>query len=185
MREDDDRCARRQPADVLFHPFELVVAELGETGGFETGREVEDVDQCDEMHASVIEAIPASAFCALAVAVQIRLAVVGVGDIMLARYYKDLLLQRLHRLIGIVEFLVLRQMSDVTGMNDEGGPRRHGVDLGNCLLKGAERIGIRRFVKADMAVANLQEGKAVPLRLGGPSVVDQPKRARYAAAQTP
>ena len=32
MGQDDYRRARRQSFDILFHPFELLVTELGETG---------------------------------------------------------------------------------------------------------------------------------------------------------
>src|SRR5580704_5306084 len=67
MGKDDDRGARRQPFDVLLHPFELVVTELGEAGGFEARLEIEDVDQRDEMHPPMVETVPAFALSALAV----------------------------------------------------------------------------------------------------------------------
>src|SRR5262249_47412220 len=69
MREHDDWRAGREPFDVFLHPFELLVAELGEARGFEAGREIEDVDEGNEVYAAVIEAVPALALRPFAVAV--------------------------------------------------------------------------------------------------------------------
>jgi hypothetical protein len=39
--------------DILLQPFELLVADLGEAGGFEAGLKFEHVDQADEVHAAM------------------------------------------------------------------------------------------------------------------------------------
>src|SRR5205814_6017290 len=78
MSKNDDRGARRTAGEVLLHPFELVVAELGTTGGFESGVELENVAKRDEMHTAMIKAVPASPFGILAVAVEVGLAAPGV-----------------------------------------------------------------------------------------------------------
>ncbi len=91
MREDDDRGAGGAPGDVLFQPFELVVAQGGEARRFEPRLKVEDVDQRDEVDAGHVEAVPALALGVLAEAGEIGLAVVGVGDVVLARYVEHLL----------------------------------------------------------------------------------------------
>src|SRR5262249_49852474 len=113
MGEDYDRRARRAPGKILLHPFELLVAELGEAGGFEPRFEIEDVDEGNKVHTADIEGVPALALSSLAVAVEIGLAVVGIGDVVLAGDHIDLLFERLHGLVGVVELLVLRQVSDV------------------------------------------------------------------------
>src|SRR3984893_17393112 len=59
--EDHDRGACRAAGNILLHPFELLVAEFGETGGFEAGFEIEDVDQGDKVHAPDVEGVPAFA----------------------------------------------------------------------------------------------------------------------------
>ena len=61
---------RRAALEVVFEPVELLVAEIAEAAGFQ----VHDVDQADEMHAVVVEAVPAGALGAFAVAVEIELA---------------------------------------------------------------------------------------------------------------
>src|SRR5215472_7137502 len=43
---------------------ELLIADLGEAGGFEAGLEVEDVDKTDEVHTRHVEAVPAFALAA-------------------------------------------------------------------------------------------------------------------------
>jgi hypothetical protein len=64
----------------------------------------------------------------------------------------------------IIEFLRVRQMRDIAGMNHEGGLDRHGLGLRDCLFERRQRIGIGRPVKADMAVGNLQETEPRVLR---------------------
>src|ERR1700747_1400660 len=61
-----DRRTGREPFDILLQPFERLAADFGEAGGFEAGLKFEHIDQADEMHAAVIEAVPALAFRILA-----------------------------------------------------------------------------------------------------------------------
>jgi hypothetical protein len=46
----------------------ILVADLGEAGGFEAGLKLEHVDEADEVHARHVEAVPAFALRPLAVA---------------------------------------------------------------------------------------------------------------------
>jgi hypothetical protein len=52
------------PLEVAFEPFELVVAEITQGAGLE----INDVDELDDMHPVGVEAIPAGALCAAAIA---------------------------------------------------------------------------------------------------------------------
>src|SRR6185369_1427582 len=60
---------------------------------------------------------------------------------------------------------------------------RQRIDAPDGLLEGAERVGVGRFVEADMAVADLQERQpACVLRHGG---VYDTERAGHAAGDGP
>ena len=50
-------------------------------------------------------------------------------------------------------------MAEVAGVDDEIGRDRKRVDLVDGRLECAVHIGIRRFIEADMAVADLNEGQ--------------------------
>jgi hypothetical protein len=70
-------------------------------------------------------------------------------------------------LIGVIELFRFGQMGDVAGVNHEGGLLRQCSDLGNGLVERRHRIGVRRRLKTDMAVGNLQECETgCGLRLG-------------------
>src|SRR5262245_11642330 len=60
-------------------------------------------------------------------------------------------------------------MGDVAGVNHEGGLCPECTHLGDRFLERAEHIWIGRLVEADMAVRNLDEGKA---RRGGLRLAD-------------
>ena len=72
---DDER-----PARSAFEPLELLGAEVAHAAGLQVG----DVDQRDEVHAAMVEAVPAGARDAFAEAVEERLAAVGVEHVVLA-----------------------------------------------------------------------------------------------------
>src|SRR5215470_15091871 len=55
VAEDDDGRAAREPADVLFHPLDLLLAE----GPHAFALVFEDVDEPYEMGALAVEALPA------------------------------------------------------------------------------------------------------------------------------
>ena len=81
----------------------------------------DDVDQTDEMHAAVIEAVPARALRALAVALEIALAVV-VEDVVLAGHVEDLsVLTLFSTCCSGVELARLREVRDVAGVKHERG----------------------------------------------------------------
>ena len=83
MGEDDDRGRGGAAFDVGFEPCELLAAEIAEPAGFE----IDDIDQADEVHAVGVEAVPAGAFGAAAVAFAIEFPlrveeIVLAGDVM-------------------------------------------------------------------------------------------------------
>jgi len=65
------------------------------------------------------------------------------------------------QLVGIVEFVGLGEMGDIARMDHEGRARLHCqfLDLADGFAQRAERVRVGRFVEADMAVADLQEGE--------------------------
>src|SRR4051794_26493721 len=107
MGEDHNGRARRQAGDVVLQPLELIFTEIAETAGLE----VHDIDETYEMHALLVETVPAGAACSLAVAVEIGLALLIVEQIMLSGDVEDREAGLLDHLIGIVEFLVLGQVA--------------------------------------------------------------------------
>ena len=58
MCEQDDRRAAGASLQIVLQPFQLVVAEHSQAAFLD----VHDVDQADEMHAFLIEAVPTRAF---------------------------------------------------------------------------------------------------------------------------
>src|SRR4051794_4430908 len=168
----------RTALQVVLQPFELVVAETAEAAALE----VRDIDEADEMHAAGVERIPATALGAAAVALLVELDLL-VDDVVLARYVMHVELGLRDDAIGVIEFLDLRQMRDVAGVDHERWLFRHRVDLVDGFLQRADRIRIGRLVEADMAVADLQERHAGGL--GGQRRVDNAERARHAAGDGP
>jgi hypothetical protein len=123
------------------------------------------------MHAVVVEAVPARALGALAIAGEIGLPETLVHEVVLARDVMHVELDLADDLIGIVELVGLGKMGDVAGMNHEGRLGRHRLHLGDGLAQRAECIRVGRLAEADMAVADLQEGEA--RRFRGQSVAEQ------------
>ena len=111
------------------------------------------------MHAVGVERVPAGAFGAAAVTIQVELAVL-VEEIVLARHVMHVELRLRDDAVGVVELGHLRQMADVAGVNHERRLYRHRLDPVDRLLQRAARVRIGRLVEADMAVADLQEGEA-------------------------
>src|SRR5215470_5198280 len=79
--EHDDGRRRGAAVEVVLQPFELLVAEIAQSAGLE----IDDVDQTDEVHAVRVEAVPARAFAAAAVAVAVKLHIL-VENVVFARY---------------------------------------------------------------------------------------------------
>src|SRR5215467_10562588 len=113
--EDDNWRRRRAFLEVVLQPFELVVAEIAQAAGLE----IDHVNEADEMHAVGVEAVPAGALRAAAIALEIELVLI-IDDVMLARHVMHIEASLRDDAIGIVEFGHLGEMRDVAGMNDEG-----------------------------------------------------------------
>ena len=185
MSENDDRSAARTTRDVLFQPFELVVAQFCESGRFEARLEIKNIDKRDKMHPGHIKAIPALALRVLAEPLQISLAISGISDVVLAGNVKNLLVGAFNYLLGGIPLFRLRQMADVPGMNDKGGLGRHSLYFGNRLAKGGGRIRIGRQVESDVIVADLDKGQLAwgDFRRRGRAYKSD--GSRHPAAQTP
>ena len=79
---------------------------------------------------------------------------------MLTRHIVDLLRRRtLQYLVQRVELTRLREVTQITGVNDEIGFVGHGVDLVDCGLQSGGDVRVGRFVKSDVAVADLYKGE--------------------------
>ena len=164
MREHHDGGAGRQAGHVFLQPFQLRFAQRPQAGALQ----VDHIHQPDEVHAMCVEAVPAVAFGALAVAVEVALAVF-LQYVVLPGNGVDLQSGRFQKLRTVIEFLGLGQMRDVAGVNDE----RRLVGLAGHLLQrfleGAGHVGVDRLVEAQMAVADLREAEALGLRRFGRS----------------
>src|SRR5262249_3013129 len=123
------------------------------------GLEVDHVDEADEVHAVLVEAVPAGALRVLAVTLAVELDLL-VDDVVFARHVMHGEARGADDLVGVVELLRLRQMRDVAGVDHEGGPDRQRLHLGHRLFQGAVDVGIGGLVEAHVAVADLQEGEA-------------------------
>ena len=126
--------------------------------------EVDDVDETDEVSAAGIEGIPAGALRALAVAVEIDLAIV-VENVVLAGHVMHIEPRLADDLVGGIELGRLRKMADVARMDHEGGLRRQGIHLGDRLDERSVGIGIGGLVEADVAVAELKEAEGLRILL--------------------
>src|SRR5512144_3172233 len=109
------------------------------------------------MHAVIVKAVPTIALGAFAVALQVKLAAALVEGIVLTWHIPHRRRQSFEDLVSRVEFLRLREMGDIAGMQNERRLAREGVDLIDSELQRLDRLRIRVFVKADMTVANLHE----------------------------
>ena len=79
---------------------------------------------------------------------------------MLARNVKDILgSAALQHLIEGVELFRLRQLRDISRVNEEGRRRRHRVDAIESNSEGRRHIFVRLFTEADVAVADLQKAE--------------------------
>src|SRR4029079_10535194 len=131
VRKDDDWRAARELLDVLLQPLELFVAKRSESACLE----VYDVDQADEMHTVLVEAVPSGTERSLSESLEVTLALVSehvvlAGDIEnRERQFRQHLLQR-------VELRRLREVRQVPGMEDESGRLRLGLDFRDRLPQG-------------------------------------------------
>ena len=136
---------------ILLQPVELRLAELAHAF------QLHHVDQADEVHAFVVEAVPAISLRAFAVALEIQLSVVD-GGVVFAGHVEDLA-ARSENLIERVELRGLGGMRQVAGVDQEIRSCGSGIDLAQCSLERGSDVGVRWLVEADVAVADLDEGE--------------------------
>ena len=172
--EHHDRRRGRLALEVVGEPGDLLVTQRAEAAGLQ----VDHVDEADEVHAVLVEAVPAGALGVLAVALAVELDLF-VDDVVLARHVVHVEAGGLDDAVGVVELLRLRQVGDVAGVDHELGLGRQRLHLGDRLLQRAGGVGIGGLVEADMAVADLKEGQ--PGRLCGQCRLDEAERAGHAA----
>ena len=65
--------------DILLQPFQLLVAEIAESAGFE----IDDIDEADKVHAIGVEAVPAGALGGAAIALAVHL-LIGIKEVVFA-----------------------------------------------------------------------------------------------------
>ena len=123
------------------------------------GLQVDDVDEADEVHAALVEAVPAGALRALAESLQVALAVVF-EHVVLAGHVEHRQRQLGQHLLQRVELRRLRQVREIAGVQHER--RRFGcrLDLRDRRAQRRGDVGVRRLVEADVAVADLDEAQA-------------------------
>src|SRR5579859_3844685 len=138
--------------DIVFKPFELVIAECAETAGLE----VHHVDQADEVDSVLVEAVPARAFGVLGVALAEHFSVI-VENVVLSWHKENLLVGSLQNLVHGIELFGIGKMADVTGVQNELRRIGQGVDLVHGGLERADDVRIRRFVEAHVAIADLHK----------------------------
>ena len=153
MCEHHNRRAVGNRLEIIFHPFELLIAELAQA----TFANRHHVVQADEVRAFVIEAEPALAFRTLAKPFEVLFAVVVehvvfAGDIKHPRRFAGL-----ENLLERVEFFRFREMGEIAGVKDE--VRRGGqcVDLGYRFLQCTHHVLVGFLVEANVTVADLHE----------------------------
>src|SRR5260370_26779120 len=100
---------------VVFEPFQLIVAKRAQTSGLQ----IHHVYQSDEMHALLLEAVPARSLASLSVTLK-KLFPVVIQHIVLAGHVKDILrIRAFQNLVNRIELLRLRKMADVSRMQQE------------------------------------------------------------------
>src|SRR6516225_1136011 len=176
MRENYDGSTGGLGFEVLFDPAELVLAEFPQT--FLDP----NIDQPQEVHALVVEAVPAAAVGALAIALQIPLAIIR-GDVMFAGHIKDLLRPGLLKdLVHHVELAGLRRVAEVAGMNEKLRLVVERIDLIYCTLQSAVHVGVCRAIEPDVTVANLHKSQVA---FGGLPPLSKCFRGRDPSADGP
>src|SRR5271157_3203771 len=164
VAEHDDGRAVGQSRHVGLEPVELLVAEDSEAL---VGALARDVDQPDEVHPVVVEAVPALALGPLSEPLQVFRPVAD--DVVLAWHVEDLAdLDPLEDLGDGVELLGCREVGEVAGMDQEVGSLRQRVDPGHGLLKrDGHALLVRVLAETDVAVADLDEREAARPRPPG------------------
>ena len=178
MGKNNNRGRSRPAPKIGLKPFELFIAEIAKAAWLQ----IDDVDEPDEVHALRIKTVPACAHRAAAIAFAVKLWVL-VKKIVLAWYVMHTELCLRDDFVGVVKFRRFRQMRDVTGMDQEGWLCRQSANLADRLFERAGCVRIGWLIEADMAVADLEEGKAS--RVLRERLADETKRFRNAATNRP
>ena len=105
---------------------------------------------------------------------EIGLAIVGVGDVVLARQEEHLFVGGFDDLIGDVPLFFFGKVADIAGMDQESGLRWHRFDLVNRFGQRGARIGVGRQLEADVTIADLHKSKLALRRLGSGRIANQP-----------
>jgi hypothetical protein len=110
--------------------------------------------QKQALYTAFVERIPSSAFCLgpFAITLQISLAEPLIDDVMFAGNIEGVEFRLGDDLIGIVEFLGLRQVSDVPGVDHEGWLLRQSTRFSDCFFQRSERVRICWLLETDMTV---------------------------------
>ena len=168
MREDDDRRRGLAAVEVVLQPFELIGAEIAEAELLQ----VHHVVEADEVHAVVIEAVPAAALGAFAVAFEIGFPGRLVGDVVFAGnvvHVETPVPPMIWFAASNSAGLALCVMSPVCSMNAgfDGSASIRPI----ASFSVSMRVRIGGLVEADMTVGNLQERETARRRCGrlGPS----------------
>src|SRR6266702_684192 len=158
MGKKDDRCAGGAAFQILFQPLQLLLSQNTQAAFFD----IHDIDEPDEMHALLVEAVPARAPGPFAEAFAVLRSVI-VDDVMLARHVKDIAsLATLQDLLERVEFLGFSEMGEVAGVEHEGRSFGQGVNFRHRLPQGGGDVFVRFLVETNMAVADLDETQVRP-----------------------
>src|SRR5262245_55225554 len=105
------------------------------------------------MHPLLIEAVPASTFRSLPVALQVLLPIVA-KNIVLSRYVEHLAdLGLLEHLVYGVKLAGFREVADIAGVKQELRLRRGGIDPVNRDSQGGHYVRVGSPIEAHMAVA--------------------------------
>ena len=111
------------------------------------------------MNAVIVEAVPTLPLGAFTVAGKIGLAQALVDNVMLARDVVNVEFDLTDDLISVVEFVRLGQMCDLAVWIMKAGRDFSVPSPCRSLRATCQRVRIGWLVEADMAVADLQEGK--------------------------
>jgi len=135
------------------------------------------------VNAVVVEAIPARALGALAVAFQIGFAALFIDDVVLAGHIMNLDASLAEHLVGIIEFGRLGKMCNVAGVNDEGRLTGIVFTMETASRSVPSASGFAALSKPIWLSPHLQKREA--RGLGGKRIADQPHRVGNAAADSP
>src|SRR5262249_18733 len=153
VRKNNNRSARRKRLEIFFQPVQLFGAQNTKAAF----ANVQHVDQANKVHAFLVKAVPTRAESVLSKALSIKRTVVA-DHVVFARDVKyPACLDTLEILFERVEFFRLGKVAQVAGVQDEIRRIWQRIDLRNRFLQCPDDVLVRLLVKADVAVADLDE----------------------------